>query len=140
MVLIIQFGKTDALSYRFTCEPIAQGDSDQSSKGLHHSGKPYHVVVFTIHKLIALGAVAFLTVLVYQTKQTTPLSSAQIAAGAVAAACFVALIITGGLLSVEKNMPLFVLKIHQILPYLSLLSIGMTFYLLFIRNSLISPA
>ena len=41
---------------------------------LNRSGKPYNLFIFTIHKLIALGAVVFLTMTVYNVHQAAPLS------------------------------------------------------------------
>jgi hypothetical protein len=37
---------------------------------------------------------------------------------------------TGGLLSTDKTMPAVILKLHQITPYLTVLSTAVTLYLL----------
>jgi hypothetical protein len=102
---------------------------------LSRSGKPYHLFVFTMHKLITLGAVAFLAMTVYQIQQTVQLNPAQISIIVITALCFVATIITGALLSIDKAMPLIVLRLHQITPYLTLLSTAVMLYLLLVKSS-----
>ncbi len=103
---------------------------------LSRSGKPYNVPLFTLHKLIVLGVLIYLGVNVYQAHQLLPLTPAQIAASALTAVCFVAAIATGGLLSIEKAMPPFVGALHQVLPYLALLSTAATVYLVLMKSSL----
>ena len=50
------------------------------------------------------------------------------------AVCFAATIVSGGLLSVEKTMPLIVRRLHQITPYLTLLSTSAVLYLLLAKS------
>ncbi len=102
---------------------------------LNRSGKPYNLFVFTIHKLIALGAVVFLTMTVYNVHKAVPLSPTQISVIVITALCFVATIITGALLSIDKAMPLIVARLHQITPYMTLLSTSVTLYLLLVKSS-----
>ncbi len=99
---------------------------------LSRSGKPYNVAIFTVHKLIVLGTVAFLGVTIYNVHQATPLSAAQIAWVVAAAVCFVATIVTGGLLSIERPMPAFVLRLHQVIPYATLVASGGILYQLLV--------
>jgi hypothetical protein len=97
---------------------------------LSRLGKPLNTALFTIHKLIALGAVVFLAVTIYNIQKTAPLSQAQMILSAAAALCFVATFATGGLLSVDKVMPVIVLRLHQVAPYLTLLSTSAALYLI----------
>jgi hypothetical protein len=97
---------------------------------LSRSGKPYPAAVFNIHKLLALGAVVYLGVNIYNIHQVAPLSPVQIAAVVVTVLCFAATIATGGLLSVEKEMPGFVLKLHQILLWVTVVSAAGMLYLI----------
>ena len=96
---------------------------------LSRSGKPYGVLVFTIHKLIALGAAIFLARTIYKAHQVTPLGPVQITAIAIISLCFLVMMITGGLLSIDKTMPESVHKLHQITPYLTVLSTAVGLYL-----------
>ncbi len=94
------------------------------------SGKPYSTAPFTIHKLVGLAAGIFLAVTVYQAHQTAPYGSIDIVAIVATVLCFVGTVAAGGLLSIDKPMPEIVLKLHQVLPVLTLLSTAGTFYLL----------
>lgn len=94
------------------------------------SGKPYSTAPFTIHKLVGLAAGVFLAVTVYQAHQTAPYGSIDIVAIVATVLCFVGTVAAGGLLSIDKPMPEIVLKLHQVLPVLTLLSTAGTFYLL----------
>ena len=102
---------------------------------LSRSGKPYNLVIFTIHKLVALGTVVFLALTVYKVHQVTPLSPTQISVIVITAVCFLAAILTGGLLSMDKTMPLIVHRLHQVTPYLTLLATSIILYLLLAKSS-----
>jgi hypothetical protein len=105
---------------------------------LSRSGKPYQLIVFTLHKLVALGAIVFLVTIVYKIHQVAPLGPAQMTAIGVTALCFLATMLTGGLLSIDKTMPAIVLKLHQMTPYLTVLSTAITLYLLLVVSSKVS--
>ncbi len=106
---------------------------------LSRSGKPYGAILFNVHKLIALGALVLLAVNLYRFHQVTPLNAGQFAALAVTAVCFVATMITGGLLNIEKAvMPAFVQTVHHVLPYLTVVSTGVSLYLVYGLNALVS--
>ncbi len=97
---------------------------------LSRTGKPYNGLIFNFHKLISLGAVIFLAVIVKQAQQAEPLGTAQIAMIVLAAACFLATIATGGVISALKEPPEWAHRLHQVLPYLTALSTAGMIYLL----------
>jgi heme A synthase len=101
---------------------------------LSRSGKPYNQVIFTIHKLVALGAVVYLAVTVYRVHQAAPLTSAHTIIIALTALCFITVFVTGALLSLDKAMPLIVLRLHQVAPYLAVLSTTASLYLLLVQS------
>ena len=101
---------------------------------LSRAGRPLNVLLLTVHKLISVGAVVFLAITVFRINQVTPLNPIQIAACIVTLVLFVAMVATGGLLSTSKMMPVFILKVHQIMPYLTILSTAVTLYLVVIRK------
>ena len=107
---------------------------------LTRTDRPYPVILFTIHKLIALGSVLYYITMVVRVHQVIPLQSDQWLAVVITALCLLATIITGGLVSVEPVMPAFIHKMHQVFPYLTIISLGISLYLLFIRNPLIPNA
>ena len=97
---------------------------------LSKSGKPYNGLLFNIHKLIGLGAGIYLVRLVYLTNKATPFTKAQLIAITASIIFFLGLVVTGGLISAEITVPDFVNIIHKILPYLAVISTGITLYLI----------
>jgi len=97
---------------------------------LSRTGRPLNVVISTIHKLISLAAGTFLLVTVYQQSRAAPLNAMEWAAIVVTGLCFLGVVASGGLLSSEEPRPVVVLRIHQIVPVLTVLSTGVTLFLL----------
>ena len=94
------------------------------------SGKPYSTLPFTAHKLVGLAAGVLLTVIVVQTHKAAPLSLFEIAAIVVTVLLFAGTVAAGALLSINEQAPAIVLRLHQVLPVLTLLSTAGTLYLL----------
>jgi hypothetical protein len=101
---------------------------------LSNSGKPYNAIILTIHKLISLAAVVFLVITIYQINQVAKLSAIELIAGVVTGLFFLSTIISGGLLSTGKPKPAAILTMHQITPFLTVLSTAVTLYLLISRK------
>lgn len=101
---------------------------------LSRSGRPLNAFILTAHKLIALGAVVFLAMTVYRIDQMAPLSPVSMTVCVVTVLFFIAMIVTGGLLSTAKIMPTAILKIHQMMPYLVILSTTANLYILLARK------
>lgn len=97
---------------------------------LRRSGRPLNTAIFTVHKLVGLGAGIYLVVTIYRMHQLAPLSAMQLVGCVVTAACFLGTVATGGLLSVEKPAPAIISALHKIIPALTLLSTAATLYLL----------
>lgn len=97
---------------------------------LSRTGRPLNVVISTIHKLISLAAGIFLLVTVYQRNRVVPLSGIEWVAIVVTGLCFFAVVASGGLLSSEEPRPTVVLRVHQIVPVLTVLATGVTLFLL----------
>ncbi len=97
-------------------------------------GKPYNVALLTVHKLIGLAALIFLVVTIYQIHQVTPLGAAELIVGVVSGLLFIVTIIVGGLLSTDLTLPAIVPRLHQITPFLTVLSTAVTLYLLLRRQ------
>jgi heme A synthase len=102
--------------------------------GLSRVGKPYNSILLSIHKLISLGAFAYLIVTIVRLNKLAPLSPLEMSACVVCGVFFLTLIATGGVISAMKNPPEIVRKIHQIVPYVLILANGLTFYQLLIRK------
>jgi hypothetical protein len=90
---------------------------------LSRAGRPLN------HKLISLAGGIFLLVTIRQRSQVTPLNATEWTAIAVTGLCFLGTVASGGFLSSDKPMPVAVLRVHQIVPVLTLLSSATTLYL-----------
>jgi hypothetical protein len=97
---------------------------------LSRSKRPLNVVASTLHKLVGLGVAVLLVLAIRQVHRTAPLGPAQWLAVVVTGLLFAALAATGALLSGEKPQPVPIQKVHQIVPYLAVLSSASTLYLL----------
>jgi len=97
---------------------------------LSRTGRPYSMLIITIHKLIGLAAGVFLGLTVYRIHQADPLSPVQIAAVVVTTLFFIVNVATGSLLSTNKPMPEAVSIINRFFPYLTVVLTGIMLYLL----------
>jgi uncharacterized membrane protein YhiD involved in acid resistance len=92
-------------------------------------GRPLNAGLSTVHKLVSLAAGVFLLVTVYQQGQIAPLNTAEWLAIAVTGVCFAAVVASGGILSSDKPRPTALLRVHQVVPVLTLISTGVMLYL-----------
>lgn len=97
---------------------------------LSHSGKPYSMVLFNLHKLIGLGALIFLAFTAIQVNKAAALSPVELAACLVTAVIFASTIVSGGLVSLGKPLPAAIAAVHRLLPYFTVIATAATFYLL----------
>ena len=105
---------------------------------LSRTGKPYPMFIFTLHKLLTLGTVVFLALSINKIAQVSPLNQVQILAVVVTSVLFLATIATGGVISATTSAPEIVIKLHHVMPYLTLLSSAWMIFLMFIKNSLVT--
>lgn len=101
---------------------------------LSRSGKPLNVVILTVHKLVSLTTIAFLVAIIAQAYRVAPLGTIELTASVITGVFFLGTILSGGLLSTGKPIPAIVLRMHQILPFLTLFSTAVTLYLLLNRK------
>jgi hypothetical protein len=98
---------------------------------LSNSGKPYSTLIFTIHKLIALAAIIATAVTIHHLHKTAELRLAvEVSTIVITGLLFLFLLVTGGLLSIEKPVPAVIRTIHHVAPYLAVISAAATFYFL----------
>jgi hypothetical protein len=93
-------------------------------------GKPYSGLVFTIHKLIAVGAVIAVAVSIHNLYKTMDGRALYLLVFAITGLFFLTLFVSGALLSLDRPMPPAVLRIHQIALWLALVSSAISLYLL----------
>jgi hypothetical protein len=97
---------------------------------LGRSGNPYSFIILTVHKLIGVGILVLLVIAMIRSHRVAALGPAELILGVVSGIFFISLIATGSLLSGDNEMPAFVLRLHQIAPYLTVLSTAATLYLI----------
>ncbi len=98
---------------------------------LSHTGKPLNGVIFTIHKLIALSTVIVIGINVTQLYSSLDIRSLlRLLVIAVTGLLFLALIVSGALLSLAKPAPEAILRIHQVVTLLALSASAVTVSLL----------
>ena len=96
---------------------------------LNKTGKPYSPLIFNIHKLVSLAAVVFTGIVVYNLlKQTEshPLLTLLIIAAVI---LYLALIVSGGLLNLDKPFYSLLRLVHKIMPAFAL---GLTIWIFYL--------
>lgn len=105
-----------------------------------HLGQPYPTLVFTLHKFIGLGLGIWLVKIVYERNQALTLETSQISILTLTVLLFAVTVVAGGLLSVQSEGKLQKFppaawvgleRVHQLLPYLILLTTALTLSRLF---------
>jgi hypothetical protein len=94
------------------------------------AGKPYSVLLVTIHKLIGLAAGVYLGLTVYRVHKVTPLNTMQIVAVVMTILFFAVNVATGSLLSTNKPVPAAVSLTNKLFPYVTLVLTGVMLFLL----------
>lgn len=105
------------------------------------SGKPYNSGLFSVHKLIAMATIILLGIGIYNLYKAGNMQAVYLLIFAVTGLLFLALIVSGSLLSLvdatllnlAEPILLTTLRVHQIVPVLVLLSSAMSIYVL-VRN------
>jgi hypothetical protein len=97
---------------------------------LSSAGKPYPTGIFTIHKLIALGAVISTVVTINHLRTGVDVKAVVVGAIVVTGLLFLALFVSGAVLSIGKPNHVAILTIHRVAPLLVVISTAMTMYLL----------
>jgi len=101
---------------------------------LRNSGKPLNTLIFTIHKLIALGAVVMTIIQFFGAIKNGESQSMVIALLILAGLCVMALFATGALMSIGKLSYDVLLGIHRGATILAAISTTLVVYLLSRRS------
>jgi hypothetical protein len=101
---------------------------------LSRSGRPLNMAISTLHKLVSLAASVFLVMTIVRLNTVTPLSAIEWIAIVVTGLLFLGDAATGAILSTDNPVPPAVLRLHQIIPFLTLISTAVMLYLLLGRT------
>jgi hypothetical protein len=95
---------------------------------LSRTGRPFNGWILAVHKLISLGTLIYLIIIVTRANRAVPLRPETVVLAVAAAAFFLALFASGGVISGMKTPPGFVTLIHHIAPYvLAALTLGVLY-------------
>ncbi|MEN6409033.1 MAG: hypothetical protein ABFD44_04890 [Anaerolineaceae bacterium] len=94
------------------------------------SGKPYNGILFTIHKLIALGAVVTAVIQLSRMRSAVDAVTLMVVLMVVAAICVAALFASGALMSMNRLDYIRMRTIHRIAPVVLLGAMAWLVYLL----------
>lgn len=95
---------------------------------LSRAGKPYSSLLFNIHKLIALGAVIVTALTVYQARAAVTLGSFTLIAVVATGLLFVALFVSGALLSIGRPDSSAILIVDRVAPWLVVITVALAMY------------
>jgi hypothetical protein len=99
-----------------------------SGLGLTHFARPYNGFLSTIHKLVAMGAVIYLSVLVIKAHRVASFSGLEWAGLLTAELLFVLAIVTGAIAISVKVAPVALLAAHRIAPYVAVILTAATLW------------
>ena len=97
---------------------------------LRRSGKPYSGLVMTVHKLASLAALILFVLAVYRIHKATPLEASALAAAVLTVVFFVAAVISGGLVSIDRPTSPIARALHWAAPFLAIAGVAATLFLL----------
>ncbi len=98
---------------------------------MHKQGRPFKPMLAMAHKLLALAVIVFTILLVRNTFAEGLPNTLTIILFAATMFLLISLFVTGAMLSGEKEMPKIVLILHDIATYLTPVTAGISFILLF---------
>ena len=93
-------------------------------------GRPYHGMLFNIHKLLALGVVVLTGIQLIKMLKGANSLALLVTLLIVAAACVIALFASGALMSLGKLDYALVLAVHRIAPVVLVIVMALAAYLL----------
>jgi hypothetical protein len=91
---------------------------------LTRRGKPYNMLVITLHKLVGLATGVFLVSSLLRLHQTGDLNASAVIALVITGISFIVLVVSGSLLSAEREFPPIFSTLHKVFPYFTLLATG----------------
>lgn len=97
---------------------------------LTKTGRPYQNIVFNVHKLISLLTVVLGAIMVYNLQKGLEISGLATSLMILAGIMFIILIITGGLLNLDKPFYDTLRIVHRVLSPLSIILTIIVFYIL----------
>lgn len=99
-----------------------------SGIALSKTGRPLNSAIFGLHKIIAVGTIVLIGLNIRNLYQVVGLQAVQPAILVSTGVLFLALVVSGSLLSFDRLVMPITLRIHQIVPLLALAFSGLSIY------------
>jgi hypothetical protein len=93
-------------------------------------GRPYNGFITTVHKLISIACAIYIVIFVKNTTHFASMTVTEIAISVITVGFFVGAVVSGGVLTLERHTPLYVVTIHKVTSVLTLGVTGIVLYLL----------
>jgi hypothetical protein len=97
---------------------------------LSNAGRPLNSMIFTVHKLIAVATIILMVVSIRDLYKAVEIQALYPVLIVVVGLFFLALLVSGALLSFDKLAQVAVLRVHQIAPLLAISFSALVIYLL----------
>ncbi len=97
-------------------------------------GKPYNNLLFTFHKLIALGTVILIGIRIFKLDPFVSFPNKAILLIALAVLGVIGMFTTGALMSIKDGVPNAALLVHKILPTVVFISMTISIYLILLEQ------
>ncbi len=98
------------------------------------AGKPYNNLLFTFHKLIALGTVILIGIRIFKLDPFVSFPNMAILLIALAVLGVIGMFTTGAIMSIKDEVPNAALLVHKILPTVVFISMSISIYLLIMEQ------
>jgi hypothetical protein len=93
-------------------------------------GKPYNMLIITIHKLVGVALGVYLGLRLYRQHQVAGLNSISLVIITVTVLFFILMVTTGSLLSAERSFPDGIKLLHRVFPYLTVTATAVLIFLI----------
>lgn len=93
-------------------------------------GRPLNSLVFALHKLIAVGTLILVGLNIFNLIRAVDVRAFYLVVIVLTGLLFLALVVSGALLSFERPLPLVALRVHQVVPALALAAAALSLALL----------
>lgn len=97
-------------------------------------GKPYNILLFNLHKLIALGAVILTGIRIFKLNPVATFPNMAVLLTALAVLGVIGLFATGAIMSIKDDVTNAALLVHRIFPVVIFISISISVYLIIMEQ------
>lgn len=102
---------------------------------LSKTGKPYHVGIFSLHKLVSITTIILIGKVVFNLQKEMTLQTIELVLILLTGVFFIAIIVTGAIQSINESVNGIIPVIHKITPFFVAAFCFVTIYRLYLEGS-----